>query len=171
MSLIPGISSQPTQMIDGMQVDSIAPITAGNGIPLPGRTNGNAVASGMVGEVRSFTSRSATTAVNGIWVYNATPLDTLTTGIWCVYATLSIPGVTSMTAAGCGINTTGSGSPIYQNFIAYNPSTLGSGYSHVAPMTSFIINTATSQAIYMACISIGAIGMVGTITGFSVRIA
>jgi hypothetical protein len=73
VSLIPGIASQKTELIDGVKVDTLDELTVGNGVMRKGRTSGTAVAAGFVGE--SFGSVHA-----GTGGFSTTTWSTTTVG-------------------------------------------------------------------------------------------
>lgn len=82
MSLKPGISGQPTELLDGAKVDYIREYTLGNGTQLQGRTNGIAIEAGKPGEIRV-----ATMANTALTSGNAVVAGTLTLkrGLYVVY--------------------------------------------------------------------------------------
>ena len=91
MSMIPGISSQPSEFADGMKVNTISELTSTNGVQLQGRTSGVAIGSGLVGEtfIQSKTYANRTGIANNNTAVNVTasPLA-LPSGIWLLSATV-----------------------------------------------------------------------------------
>lgn len=102
MSLIPGIESQQTTLIDGAQIPSgktfnanaVTETTAGNGVQIQGRTNGTPIEAGKVGQAFG-TERASTTVGSSYSTSNATALTassapivslTLNKGIYLVNA-------------------------------------------------------------------------------------
>jgi len=81
MSMIPGISSQPSEFADGMKVNTISELTATNGVQLQGRTSGVAIEAGKVG----YWIQAAVNAVASVppgGRYFVTDSLTLTAGAW-----------------------------------------------------------------------------------------
>jgi hypothetical protein len=84
VSLKPGITGQPAELLDGAKVNSLTEYTTGNGVQLQGRTSGVAIEAGKVGEVRSAGPTTTTiTITNGSTYYDIVTL-TLTAGTWLV---------------------------------------------------------------------------------------
>jgi len=65
MSIIAGITGQPAELIDGAKVNSLIPLTAGNGVQLEGRTNGVAIEAGKVGWSVTAVPSGHVTLTNG----------------------------------------------------------------------------------------------------------
>lgn len=84
------------------------PVSSANVV---GRTDGNAPASGYVGQKLAFTSRAVTTST-GAWAVNSSALTTLTNGTWlvCCYGAWAGVNTASFIGFACGTSTTpGSG--------------------------------------------------------------
>lgn len=95
MGIIAGIQGQPAELIDGAKVNSLIPLTAGNGVQLEGRTNGVAIEAGKVGErivsPASSVILTQSSPVSGTdYNWGSTAELTLTAGIWQYYFTLQV---------------------------------------------------------------------------------
>jgi hypothetical protein len=83
------------------------PINSAN---IVGRVDGNAPASGYVGEVKTFTSRSVTVSGTGVWYSNVSSVVDLTAGTWAIYPVASSPFINATNATGvAGLATSSTG--------------------------------------------------------------
>lgn len=139
---------------------------------VPGKTDGVAVPAGMVGEVLTFTSRT-TTGVTNTWVANATPLVTLTPGVWIIYAAGGFTGANTATVIGChvSLNTTASSAGAVaaaQHINSQNASAANTSYIPMNPVLA--VNVSTSTPLYAKSFSEDSAVDV-TVNGFALRIA
>jgi hypothetical protein len=82
MSLKPGISGQPAELLDGAKVDYLREYTVGNGTQLQGRTNGVAIEQYKVGERVSAYCTTSTSTDGGVDVDVVGMTLALTKGVW-----------------------------------------------------------------------------------------
>lgn len=146
MSLSPGVVGAKTQLIDGVQVDTISELTSGNGTQHQGRTSGTAIAAGMVGEKITFTTRVVDCTTPNGWYANSSPLATLTSGVWLLIPIMEFTG-TSSVGVGAYISTNGSNGD--SGIISVNNTMVIPGsYYNCIPMLISYYQVASSTSIY-----------------------
>jgi hypothetical protein len=138
-----------------------------------GDTTGTAVPAGYIGETLTFTART-TTGSYGSVVTNATPLVTLTAGVWIVYAYANYNANTSASFLGFYVATNSVADftgVIAECAIAYNIVTTAANTA-VQPIIprQTVIAGSSGQALYAKSFSEDAAVNV-TVGGFATRIA
>ncbi len=168
-----GTWSGSLDMTGTLKVDTIQEHTATKGVAIQGRTDGTAVASGYVGEVVPFTSRTVTGALNNI-ATNTSALAILGGGRWLIIARGSYTPSTSITnmkiyvASNSTADFTGA---ICYTDIPFNYTSTTETSMLVLPQLSILdIAAPATQGLYAKSYS-GGIARDVTVTGFAIRIA
>ena len=137
-----------------------------------GKTDGVAVAAGYVGERRAFTSRTVTGSSNA-WAANATPLDTIPSGVWLISCSFSVrtDNAGSFIATGVSTNTTADNSGrVVLAHLGYLNLTTSSGPTILAMAPDTLVVGATPVPLYAKSYSEDAAVDV-TVSGVAIRIA
>ena len=164
MSLIPGITSQKTQMIDGVQIDTVDELTTGNGCQIKGRTSGTAIAAGYVGETRTL-------AFNSISAVTANPVASngiaLPAGTWLIYGRVNLSGAASSTGAAVALSTnaTSDGSGYINDLATMYDLAFGGGWPIIP-----VCYTTSGTTLYAKATSYGA-NRTAQVTAYATRIA
>lgn len=136
---------------------------------LPGNTTGNAIASGYVGQLVSFTERAVTSGTAN-YAATSSSLGQLTTGIWMIFPYVVITGGSGATSIDARIST---------NNTADGTGLIGASFYRAVPASvniggplqpSYVVVSAATYDIYGKATSGGA-GAVCTFGGHAVRIA
>jgi len=146
MSIIAGITGQPAELIDGAKVNSLIPLTAGNGVQLEGRTNGVAIEAGKVGEKITWVTPPAANTnftAEADWT-NA--YITLTPGVWLVIANVNAAygsATTSDSYGAVGVKLTTSANAIVENqdktlLVGFGDGTRGATIKGTIPLSCVV---------------------------------
>ena len=135
-----------------------------------GDTTGTTVPAGYIGETRTFTSRAISAVTSGMTA-NASPLDTLPQGRWQVFHYFVLSATSGATFAEAFIssnsNNDGTGN---LGAIATGNTTNLTGQSWNFPGYAFVVDVASSQALYAKAQSYG-VNRTVSFFGYAVRIA
>ena len=169
MSLIPGIVGQQTTLTDGVKVDSISELTAGNGVQLQGRTSGAAIPSGSVGQVVALNTTNVTVGGAGSWFINISPLITLSPGSWLIFPS----AVFAATTSSCVNLQISSGTTAGSGFIiGYNATIAPNNTYNSIPLIGVIpYNVGVAASLYAQAYFYGAYVSTVTFGGYAIRIA
>lgn len=135
---------------------------------LPGNITGSAVPAGAIGEQIVFTPRACSANVSN-YTSNASALASLTTGVWAIYAFMTIANQTSLTYAAAFVATNtanDSSGPI--NSIATVPANATLTVRYPLLVGYYIAPVGAATPIYAKALSVGASTTV-TVDGFAIR--
>jgi hypothetical protein len=139
---------------------------------LPGNTTGSAIASGYVGQVISFTTRTVTVGGTGTWYAQATEMGTLTAGVWLINAFYNCPCINATNAVSvAGVATSSSAGTGLQSQTAFSAYGSDTGKAVSGPCVSFVYSTSSSQNIYAQFYSYNSAAVSPTVGGYAIRIA
>jgi hypothetical protein len=178
MSLSPGVVGAKTQLIDGVQVDTISELTSGNGTQHQGRTSGTVIGSGYVGQRVDLTTRNITMGTYGANYAVSALMGTIPAGIWLIFPTMVVSTVPNLLVANAFLssnsNADASGSPTGVIWAVQDQVSCATNGNTNANITMSLgpkyLASNTSTDVYWKAWTIGASSVTGGMSAYAIRI-